>query len=147
MLCVLQVDLQAQDRAHRIGQKKQVRVFRFITEGTVEEKIVERAERKLYLDAVVIQQGRLMDQNKSLSKGELMTMVRFGADEIFRSQESTITDEDIDIILKRVRACAVCVCVHCDGWRCDCVGLSMTGTCLLSRVLAWTGHDQDCGDV
>ena len=63
-----QVDLQAQDRAHRIGQKKQVRVFRFITEGTVEEKIVERAERKLYLDAVVIQQGRLMEQNKSLSK-------------------------------------------------------------------------------
>ena len=79
-----QVDLQAQDRAHRIGQKKQVRVFRFITEGTVEEKIVERAEKKLYLDAVVIQQGRLMEQNKSLSKGELMTMVRFGADEIFR---------------------------------------------------------------
>jgi SWI/SNF-related matrix-associated actin-dependent regulator of chromatin subfamily A member 5 len=63
-----QVDLQAQDRAHRIGQKKQVRVFRFITEGTVEEKIVERAERKLYLDAVVIQQGRLLDQNKSLSR-------------------------------------------------------------------------------
>ncbi len=62
------MDLQAQDRAHRIGQKKQVRVFRFITEGTVEEKIVERAERKLYLDAVVIQQGRLMEENKSLSK-------------------------------------------------------------------------------
>ena len=51
-----QADLQAQDRAHRIGQKKQVRVFRFVTENTVEEKIIERAERKLYLDAVVIQQ-------------------------------------------------------------------------------------------
>jgi len=34
----------------------QVRVFRFITEGTVEEKIVERADRKLFLDAAVIQQ-------------------------------------------------------------------------------------------
>ena len=65
------------DRAHRIGQKKQVRVFRFVTEGTVEEKIVERAQRKLYLDAVVIQQGRLMQQNKNLSKDELATMVRF----------------------------------------------------------------------
>lgn len=52
-----QADLQAQDRAHRIGQKKQVRVFRFVTENTVEEKIIERAERKLYTDAVVIQQG------------------------------------------------------------------------------------------
>lgn len=46
-----------QDRAHRIGQKKQVQVFRFITESTVEERIVERAEMKLRLDNVVIQQG------------------------------------------------------------------------------------------
>ena len=43
------------DRAHRIGQKNIVRVFRLVTEQTVEEKIVERAERKLYLDALVIQ--------------------------------------------------------------------------------------------
>ena len=46
-----------QDRAHRIGQKKQVRVFRFITENTVEERIVEKAEMKLRLDNIVIQQG------------------------------------------------------------------------------------------
>ena len=52
-----QVDLQAQDRAHRIGQTKTVRIFRFIMENTVEERIVERAEMKLRLDQVVIQQG------------------------------------------------------------------------------------------
>ncbi|KAI0981396.1 hypothetical protein GJ496_011058 [Pomphorhynchus laevis] len=52
-----QVDLQAQDRAHRIGQTKTVRVFRLITDKTVEERIVERAELKLQLDHVVIQQG------------------------------------------------------------------------------------------
>lgn len=46
-----------QDRAHRIGQKKQVRVFRFITENTIEERIVEKAEMKLRLDNIVIQQG------------------------------------------------------------------------------------------
>ena len=44
------------------GQKKPVQVFRFITEGTVEEKIIERADRKLFLDAAVIQQGRLAEQ-------------------------------------------------------------------------------------
>ena len=96
-----QMDLQAMDRAHRIGQKKTVRVFRFITEGTVEEKIIERAEKKLYLDAVVIQQGRLMEKNTKLSKNELQTMVTFGADAIFKSKESTITDEDIDAILAK----------------------------------------------
>ncbi|KAG1702602.1 hypothetical protein DVH05_009551 [Phytophthora capsici] len=96
-----QVDLQAMDRAHRIGQTKTVRVFRFITDGTVEEKIVERAERKLYLDAAIIQQGRLAQQNRKLSKDELMTMVRFGADEIFNARGSMITDDDIDAILAR----------------------------------------------
>ncbi|RLN81646.1 hypothetical protein BBJ28_00020888 [Nothophytophthora sp. Chile5] len=96
-----QVDLQAMDRAHRIGQTKIVRVFRFISDGTVEEKIVERAERKLYLDAAIIQQGRLAQQNRKLSKDELMTMVRFGADEIFNARGSMITDDDIDAILAR----------------------------------------------
>lgn len=94
-----QVDLQAMDRAHRIGQTKPVRVFRFISEGTVEEKIVERAERKLYLDAAVIQQGRVAEQNRKLSKDELMSMVKFGANEIFSAKGSSITDDDIDAIL------------------------------------------------
>ena len=49
--------LTSQDRAHRIGQQKQVKVFRLITENTVEDRIVERAEMKLKLDNVVIQQG------------------------------------------------------------------------------------------
>uniref|UniRef100_A0A7S2WC58 Uncharacterized protein n=2 Tax=Mucochytrium quahogii TaxID=96639 RepID=A0A7S2WC58_9STRA len=99
-----QMDLQAQDRAHRIGQKKEVTVFRFITEGTVEEKIVERAEKKLYLDAVVVQQGRLQETNKNLNKDELMTMVKFGAEAIFTTNGATVTDEDIDLILEKGKA-------------------------------------------
>eukprot|EP01135_Chromosphaera_perkinsii_P012248 Nk52_evm19s2622 gene=Nk52_evmTU19s2622 len=94
-----QMDLQAQDRAHRIGQKKQVRIFRFITDKTVEERIVERAEMKLKLDAMVIQQGRLQNQNKNLSKDEMLSMIRYGADHIFSSKDSTVTDDDIDTIL------------------------------------------------
>lgn len=56
-----------QDRAHRIGQKKQVRVFRFITENTIEERIVERAEMKLRLDSIVIQQGENLEDKLSFS--------------------------------------------------------------------------------
>ena len=94
-----QVDLQAQDRAHRIGQKKQVRVFRLISEGTVEERIVGRAESKLKLDALVIQSGRLVEKGKQLGAEEMLKMIRFGADEVFKSKDSTITDDDIDAIL------------------------------------------------
>lgn len=97
-----QVDLQAMDRAHRIGQTKPVRVFRLITENTVEERIVERAEIKLRLDTVVIQQGRLVDsQAAKLGKEEMLGMIRHGADHIFASKESEITDEDIDAILAK----------------------------------------------
>jgi SWI/SNF-related matrix-associated actin-dependent regulator of chromatin subfamily A member 5 len=95
-----QMDLQAQDRAHRVGQTKQVRVFRFITASSVEEKIVERADKKLYLDAVVIQQGRLLESSANkLANSELQNMIRFGADEVFKSASSHVTDVDIDAIL------------------------------------------------
>ena len=97
------MDLQAQDRAHRIGQKKQVRVFRFVTEDSIEQKIVERAMKKLFLDALVIKQGRLADADKSLDANELQEMVRFGASRIFSSTDSTITDADIDVILEQGR--------------------------------------------
>jgi SWI/SNF-related matrix-associated actin-dependent regulator of chromatin subfamily A member 5 len=55
------------DRAHRIGQTKQVYVFRFITEESVEERMLERAAQKLRLDQLVIQQGRTQQ-----AKGECM---------------------------------------------------------------------------
>merc|ERR1711871_252016 len=94
-----QADLQAQDRAHRIGQKKAVQVFRLVTDDTVEVKIVERAQQKLKLDAMVVQQGRLQENEKKLSKDELLDTLRFGADKIFKSKDSSITDDDIDTIL------------------------------------------------
>ncbi|XP_048839487.1 probable global transcription activator SNF2L1 [Brienomyrus brachyistius] len=97
-----QVDLQAMDRAHRIGQKKPVRVFRLITENTVEERIVERAEMKLRLDSIVIQQGRLIDQQSNkLAKDEMLQMIRHGATHVFASKDSELTDEDINTIVER----------------------------------------------
>ncbi|XP_042939804.1 probable ATP-dependent DNA helicase CHR12 isoform X3 [Carya illinoinensis] len=52
-----QNDQQAEDRAHRIGQKKEVRVFVLITVGSVEEAILERAKQKMGIDEKVIQAG------------------------------------------------------------------------------------------
>jgi hypothetical protein len=94
-----QADLQAMDRAHRIGQTKTVRVFRLITDNTVEERIIDRAEMKLRLDHVVIQQGRLVDSNNKLDKDQMLSMIRHGANYVFSGKDSDITDKDIDDIL------------------------------------------------
>ncbi|KAL7273772.1 putative DNA helicase ino80 [Rhizina undulata] len=51
------IDSQAMDRAHRLGQTKQVRVFRLITRGTIEERIRMRAQQKEEVQRVVIQGG------------------------------------------------------------------------------------------
>ncbi|EME46555.1 hypothetical protein DOTSEDRAFT_70536 [Dothistroma septosporum NZE10] len=83
-----QADLQAMDRAHRIGQTKQVKVFRFITEHAIEEKVLERAAQKLRLDQLVIQQGRAQQQAKqAASKDELLGMIQHGAETIFESKD------------------------------------------------------------
>lgn len=62
------MDLQAMDRAYRIGQKRFVRVYRLITENTVEEKIIERQMIKLKWDRLVIQQQKTGQKNKTLTK-------------------------------------------------------------------------------
>lgn len=95
------MDLQAQDRVHRIGQTKRVNVYRLVTENSIDQKVVERAEAKLYLDALIIQQGRLVEQNRGMSRDEMMSIIKFGADAIFSSSGGTITDEDINVILSR----------------------------------------------
>ena len=77
---------QAMDRAHRIGQKKEVNVFRFCVENSIEEKVIEKAYKKLRLDALVIQQGRLTENTKSVNKDDLLAMVRYGAEMVFSSE-------------------------------------------------------------
>lgn len=53
-----QQDLQAQDRAHRIGQRKPVIVYRFATAATVEQTLLEKADGKRRLEKLVIQKGK-----------------------------------------------------------------------------------------
>lgn len=92
-------------------------VYRLITENTIEEKIIERAEIKLRLDAMVIQQGRGAPKagagaaggaagkaSGTMSSDEMSAMIRFGADRIFKQTGSTITNEDIDNILQTAEA-------------------------------------------
>ncbi|GAB2295490.1 Pharynx and intestine in excess protein 1 [Dionaea muscipula] len=51
------MDQQAQDRCHRIGQTREVHIYRLISESTIEENILKKANQKRVLDNLVIQSG------------------------------------------------------------------------------------------
>lgn len=85
-----QADLQAMARAHRIGQKKPVSVYRLVAKQTIEEEVVKRARNKLFLEYLTIQAG-VTDEGKQLR-------------EQFKDRglkvEEAKTAEDIQMILK-----------------------------------------------
>eukprot|EP00463_Aulacantha_scolymantha_P003632 TRINITY_DN4501_c0_g1_i1.p1 TRINITY_DN4501_c0_g1~~TRINITY_DN4501_c0_g1_i1.p1 ORF type:complete len:345 (-),score=83.68 TRINITY_DN4501_c0_g1_i1:247-1182(-) len=84
-----QNDKQAIARAHRIGQTKPVTIYRLISEETVEERIVQRAQKKLYLNKVVVDQDEnKKGSNTKLTMKEMISMLTFG---------SQFTNEGIDI--------------------------------------------------
>jgi SNF2 family DNA or RNA helicase len=99
-----QNDIQAQARCHRIGQKATVKVYRLITRGTYENKMFERASRKLGLDHVVLDGGDMSRDAKPMKATEIEEMLRHGVHGIF-NEDDTEADRfcaaDIDQILER----------------------------------------------
>lgn len=73
-----QMDAQAQDRAHRIGQTKPVLVYRLVSAHTVEDKIMQRATEKRKLEAMVIAKGKFKkpaaQTNSSVKSAHNMAM-------------------------------------------------------------------------
>ncbi len=94
-------------RVHRIGQKKTVHVYRLVSSGTVEERILERAEKKLYLDQMVNQGASSQetdDKNGSgLSAKELLATLKFGSNAVFSSTNDLPTEADIANVVDRNR--------------------------------------------
>jgi SWI/SNF-related matrix-associated actin-dependent regulator of chromatin subfamily A member 5 len=122
-----QVDLQAMERAHRIGQTKPVRVYRLVCQGSIEERMVSRAEKKLFLNAMVAEADVDGDENDdinevgaendlanalgiggaTMSKGELASLIRFGANAVIESDKNDkssgkeMPDAELDLLLER----------------------------------------------
>ena len=88
-----QNDLQAQARAHRIGQKQQVVVLRLITSSTVEEKVLATAHQKLSHEAMVIQAGMFHDH---YSHTQSRTMVERAMREVLEGEED-VADDDAEV--------------------------------------------------
>lgn len=76
-----QIDRQAEDRCHRIGQTKPVTIYRLVTKGTVDENVYEIAKRKLVLDAAVLQSDMDFDNEDDKSEktmGEILSSLLMG---------------------------------------------------------------------
>ena len=95
-------DLQAQDRAHRIGQKNEVRILRLISSNSVEEKILERAQYKLDMDGKVIQAGRFDNKSTNEERDALLRTLLDSAEaaEEMANQEE-MDDDDLNMIMAR----------------------------------------------
>lgn len=95
-------DLQAQDRAHRIGQKNEVRILRLISTGTVEEKILERANFKLDMDGKVIQAGKFDNKSTNEERDSMLRLMLETAEPNAEDLETEeMTDEDLNMLMKR----------------------------------------------
>ncbi|GJR72172.1 ATP-dependent DNA helicase DDM1 [Tanacetum coccineum] len=101
-----QMDLQAMDRCHRIGQTKPVHVYRLATAQSVEGRILKRAFSKLRLEHVVIgkgqfQQERSKTDHEVLEEDDMLALLRGEEDEEDKMIQTDISDEDLERVLDR----------------------------------------------
>nr|KYP50255.1 Chromodomain-helicase-DNA-binding protein 5 [Cajanus cajan] len=68
-------DIQAMNRAHRIGQSNRLLVYRLVVRASVEERILQLAKKKLMLDQLFV--------NKSGSQKEVEDILKWGTEELF----------------------------------------------------------------
>ncbi|XP_022748758.1 protein CHROMATIN REMODELING 4-like isoform X2 [Durio zibethinus] len=73
-------DIQAMNRAHRIGQSNRLLVYRLVVRASVEERILQLAKKKLMLDQLFV--------NKSGSQKEVEDILRWGTEELFNDSSS-----------------------------------------------------------
>ncbi|KAG8375831.1 hypothetical protein BUALT_Bualt10G0141200 [Buddleja alternifolia] len=98
-------DLQAMARAHRLGQTNKVMIYRLITRGTIEERMMQMTKKKMVLEHLVV--GRLKAQN--INQEELDDIIRYGSKELFaddndesvKSRQIHYDDTAIDRLLDR----------------------------------------------
>ena len=63
------MDAQAQDRAHRIGQTREVHIYRFVCSSTIEENILTKAKQKRHLDFLVMTEGNFSETSLFSAQG------------------------------------------------------------------------------
>ena len=67
------MDAQAQDRAHRIGQTREVHIYRMVCKGTIEENILQKSMQKRELDHFAIQAGNFNTEHFTKARAKKRT--------------------------------------------------------------------------
>ena len=97
-----QGDLQAQDRAHRYGQKRAVAVYRLITSRSCESRLLRRATEKLKLESLVIKKGSFERRSQvKLSDNDLNEILELEMGDANVGKEKPISDAELDKLLDR----------------------------------------------
>lgn len=103
-----QQDLQAQDRAHRIGQTRPVVVYRLATKGTVEETLLTKSDAKRRLEKLVIRKGgfktmgQKMDMREELDRDTLKALLlKDGQVYKFSGHREILSDQDLEVLCDR----------------------------------------------
>ncbi|KAJ7743633.1 hypothetical protein B0H16DRAFT_1422867 [Mycena metata] len=92
---ICEIDAQAQDRAHCIGQTKPVLIFQLVSAHTIEEKIMQRATEKRKLEALVIAKGAFSPFPRPLSS-PLTPLRRQIQDACLRRRQHATQAHDLD---------------------------------------------------
>jgi superfamily II DNA/RNA helicase len=103
-----QNDIQAQARCHRIGQTKDVRIYRLVTSRSFEQEMFDRASKKLGLEQAVLGTFEKDKEDDKPSQQEMEQLLKKGAYALLEDENDEITNDfcadDIDSILaKRTR--------------------------------------------
>jgi ATP-dependent DNA helicase len=111
-------DNQAQDRAHRIGQKSDVLVYRLITARSVELKILERANSKRKLERVVCAKQATLDggANQKLGIDDLKRLLEDDFTGHKHDDVGDLTDETLRTLLDRDTVLAGALPLKGDGY-------------------------------
>lgn len=102
-----QMDLQAMDRCHRIGQTKPVHVYRLATAQSVEGRILKRAFSKLKLEHLVIGKGQFQQERMKsnstevLEEDDLLALLKEEDNPEEKWIQTDISEDDLERVLDR----------------------------------------------